>query len=118
MESVKHFSYFLYGRRFKLITDHKGLSSLRSGRQLNRRVYGWALTLAEFDFELKYRSGSQNVVADDLSRCHVGCSDGVTRHLEAGGDVGLGPAKAHMIREKEDENEKEMREDREREKDV
>ncbi len=27
--------------------------------------------------------------------------------------VGLGPAKAHMIREKEDENEKEMREDRE-----
>ncbi len=115
VESVKHFSYYLYGRRFKLITDHKGLSSLRSGRQLNRRVYGWALTLAEFDFELEYRSGSQNVVADDLSRCHAGCSDGVTRHLEEGGDVGLGPAKAHMIREKEDENEKEMREDRERE---
>ncbi len=42
------------------------------------------------------------------------------------GCVGLGPAKAHMIREKEDENEKredrerekEMREDREREKDA
>ncbi len=32
--------------------------------------------------------------------------------------VGLGPAKAHMIQEKEDENEKEMREDREREKDA
>ena len=40
-ESIKHFAYFLYGRRFVLITDHRGLVNLMSNKQENRRLYGW-----------------------------------------------------------------------------
>ncbi len=43
-ESVQHFAFYLYGRRFLIITDHRGLEWLKSGKQRNRRVYGWALS--------------------------------------------------------------------------
>lgn len=54
VESITHFAYYLYGRKFDVVTDHRGLESLRDGRQWNRRVQGWALRLAEFDFGISY----------------------------------------------------------------
>ncbi len=88
-ESVQYFAFYLYGRRFIIITDHRGLEWLKSGKQKNRRVYGWALKLSEFHFDVVYQSGAKNVVADDLSRCHQGCSVGDTSlSMEEGGDVG------------------------------
>ena len=69
-EAIRHFAYFLYGRRFTVITDHRGLVSLRTAKQENRRIYNWALKLTEFEFDIVYRSGKENGVADELSRCH------------------------------------------------
>ncbi len=86
--AINHFSFYLYGQRFKVVTDHKGLVNMREGRQENRRIHNWCLKLAMYDFEVEYRAGKENVVADDLSRCHEGADDGVTRLLEEGGDVG------------------------------
>ncbi len=37
-EAIKHFGYYLYGRRFVVITDHRGLVSLRTARQENREI--------------------------------------------------------------------------------
>ncbi len=88
-ESVNHFAFYLYGRVFKVLTDHKSLVWLMSGKHNNRRVHGWALKLAEFQFTVEYRSGSTNVVADDLSRCHGVCDARDTSLPdEEGGDVG------------------------------
>ncbi len=89
-EAVRHFAYFLYGRKFTVITDHKGLLNLRTGRQENRRLYNWALKLSEYDFEMVYRAGKLNIVADELSRCHADgdVCDEVTPSFEEGGDVG------------------------------
>ncbi len=87
-QSVIHFAFYLYGKQFTVLTDHKSLVWLMCGRQKNRRVYGWALKLAEFQFRVEYRTGSSNVVADDLSRCHGGDSDRDTSLKEEGGDVG------------------------------
>ncbi len=88
-EAVQHFAFYLYGKRFSIITDHRGLEWLKSGKQKNRRVYGWALKLSEFQFDVTYRRGDHNVVADDLSRCHDGSNVGVTvLSKEEGGDVG------------------------------
>ncbi len=67
-ECVKHFSYFLYGHKFTVVTDHKGLVNLTSGRQENRRLKGWALKLSEYDFDIVYRKGADNSAADCLSR--------------------------------------------------
>ena len=88
VEAVSHFAYFLYGKSFTILTDHRSLESLVAGKQCNRRVHGWALKLAEFDFSIKYRSGRENVVADTLSRCYE--DEGVKeRFREEGGDVGV-----------------------------
>ncbi len=91
-EAIKHFGYYLYTRRFVQITDHRGLVSLRTARQENRRLYNWALKLSEFDFEIVYRSGKENGVADELSRCHEGSDVAVETSpvfCGGGGDVGL-----------------------------
>ncbi len=105
VEAITHFAYYLYGASFTVLTDHRGLESLRDGKQCNRRVHGWSMKLSEFDFIIKYRSGVDNVVADDLSRCYEGveggCSVEVARLLEEGGDVGV-QAHSHMkVREEE-----------------
>ncbi len=84
-ESIKHFAYFLYGRRFVLITDHRGLVNLMSNKQENRRLYGWALKLSEYDFEIVYRPGRHNTVPDSLRRCHGEREENL---LSEGGDVG------------------------------
>ncbi len=89
-ESVNHFAFYLYGRVFTVFSDHKGLEWLTSGKQRNRRVYGWALKLAEFQFKVVYIPGATNVVADELSRCHGECvSRDTSFSMEEGGDVGL-----------------------------
>lgn len=66
--AVRHFSFYLYGKHFTIITDHLGLKNMMNKPQLLR----WALTLTEFHFDIEYRSGYLNSVADSLSRCHSG----------------------------------------------
>ena len=38
-EAISHFAYYLYGHRFTVVTDHKGLVNMREGRQENRCIY-------------------------------------------------------------------------------
>ncbi len=89
-EAIRHFAYFLYGKKFTVVTDHKGLVNMMTGRQFNRRIHNWCLKLTEFDFVIQYREGSMNIVADELSRCFgVAVADGDATHLRSeGGDVG------------------------------
>ncbi|ETO35690.1 hypothetical protein RFI_01366, partial [Reticulomyxa filosa] len=51
-------------------TDHKNLESLFDVRskQVNSILSRWSLQLSEFSFEARYFSGTENVVADFLSR--------------------------------------------------
>lgn len=64
--AVKHFKSYLYGRRFKLVTDHKPL--IYSLTNSNDKIVRWKLQLSEFNYEIVYKPGKQNVVADALSR--------------------------------------------------
>lgn len=68
--AIKYFRHFLEGREFKVYTDHKPLtfafkqrSDKASPRQLRQLSF-----IAEFTTEFVYLSGSENVVADALSR--------------------------------------------------
>ncbi|GFW65949.1 retrovirus-related Pol polyprotein from transposon 297 [Trichonephila clavipes] len=52
----------------KVITDHAALARLTHGKNLSNRMIRWVLKLAEFNIEREHRPGTQNVVADVLSR--------------------------------------------------
>lgn len=66
--ACRYFRPYLYGRKFTLYMDHKPLSYGLNLKDTNSRLTHWRLYLEEFDFDIKYRPGKQNVVADSLSR--------------------------------------------------
>ena len=62
---------FLYGRKFKIITDHAALKWLITVKNHQcPRLTRWVLKLAEYDFEVIHRPGKKHINADVLSR-HV-----------------------------------------------
>lgn len=69
--SVNYFRPYLYGRKFKIITDHapiKYLNSKYKGKEFSQRNQRWILKLQEFNFDIEYLQGKENKVADFLSR--------------------------------------------------
>lgn len=66
--SVKHFRPYLYGRKFKIITDHKPLTWLMNVKDPGSRLVRWRLLLEEYDYEIVYKQGKLNQNADALSR--------------------------------------------------
>ena len=68
IEALSHFRYYLHGNHFILRTDHISLLSLRNKKEPSKRLARWLDFLAEYDFTLEYIKGTNNVVADALSR--------------------------------------------------
>ena len=62
--AVKHFSYFVEGREFYVLTDHKPLTYALSSRSGNRSP-------PQFTTDIRYVKGHENVVADALSRLEL-----------------------------------------------
>lgn len=69
--ATKYFRPYLFGRKFKIITDHKPLQWLMSLKEPNSRLVRWRLKLEEFDYEILYKKGKQNTNADALSRVEI-----------------------------------------------
>jgi hypothetical protein len=68
--TIRHFRFLLEGRQFQLLTDHKPLVAAmtrvlppQSARQQRHLAY-----VSEFTTDLRHTPGSENVVADALSR--------------------------------------------------
>ena len=64
---TEKFRDYLYGGKFTVLTDNNPLSYIKKAK-LGATEMRWVAQLAQFDFDIQYRSGRSNVAADSLSR--------------------------------------------------
>nr|CAD1837126.1 unnamed protein product [Ananas comosus var. bracteatus] len=66
--AIQKWRPYLIGRHFKVKTDHQSLKYLLEQRVSTPSQQKWISKLMGYDYELVYKNGRENVVADALSR--------------------------------------------------
>lgn len=80
ISSVRHFREFLFGKRFKIISDHRSLIyNLKVRENPASQIIRWLMELSEYSFDLEYIKGEDNVLADYLSRAECNWEEGNSR---------------------------------------
>jgi hypothetical protein len=79
VETMLRHPNILQGVKFKWVTNHKGLEYLLNQQNLSGRQARWIEKISKFDFEVVYVAGSENVIADVLSRMYSADSPGTVR---------------------------------------
>lgn len=70
---IKKFHQYLWGRKFKMVTDHKPLLTLFGEHKslptmAAARIQRWAIILSAYDYHIEYCPSEKNSNADGLSR--------------------------------------------------
>nr|GEU71996.1 putative reverse transcriptase domain-containing protein [Tanacetum cinerariifolium] len=65
--ALKIWRHYLYGTKCIVFTDHKSLQHILDQKELNMRQLRWLELLSDYDCDIRYHSGKENVVADSLS---------------------------------------------------
>ena len=60
--------FLLSGHRFDLVTDHKALRYGLEKKDVHGKIARWLDFIAEYDFKMIFRRGTENKAADYLSR--------------------------------------------------
>ena len=68
IHALSSWRHYLYGTKFKVMTDHKSLQYFKTQPVLSGRQSRWKDVIANFDFDIEYIKGEANPVADGLSR--------------------------------------------------
>lgn len=67
-EAIRYWQYWLIGRSFTVYSDHKPLEHLNIRSRTDDELGDLTYYLSQYDFEIKYAPGKDNVEADCLSR--------------------------------------------------
>ena len=76
--ALEKFRPYILGIKIIIYTDHAALKYLLSKKEAKPQLIRWVLLLQEFDLGIKDKKGSENSVADHLSRLQI----------FGGGDIG------------------------------
>jgi hypothetical protein len=68
LHALKKWRPYLIGRHFKIKTDHDSLKYFLEQRLSSEEQQKWVTKILGYNFEIVYKKGKQNVVADALSR--------------------------------------------------
>jgi hypothetical protein len=68
LHALKKWCPYLIGRHFKVKTDHDSLKYFLEQRLSSEEQQKWVTKILGYDFEIVYKKGKQNVVADALSQ--------------------------------------------------
>ena len=68
VKALENWRHYLEGQSFDVYTDHHSIQFLKTQSGLSKLQARWVEKLSLFDFELHYKPGKTNVVADGLSR--------------------------------------------------
>jgi hypothetical protein len=68
LHALKKWIPSLIGRHFKVKTDHDSLKYFLEQRLSSKEQQKWVTKILGYDFEIVYKKGKQNFVADALSR--------------------------------------------------
>ena len=66
--ACEKFRPYILGSHVVTHTDHAAIKYLMAKKEAKPRLIIWVLLLQEFDLEIKYKKGSDNVIGDHLSR--------------------------------------------------
>ncbi|GKA09867.1 putative reverse transcriptase domain-containing protein [Tanacetum coccineum] len=66
--ALKIWIHYLYGTKSVIYTDHKSLQHIFIQKELNMRQRRWIELFSDYDCEIRYHPGKENVVAGALSR--------------------------------------------------
>ena len=79
--SIKNFHHYLYGKPFKVRSDHGALRWLLNFKNPEGQLARWFEVLASYDFHIEHRAGRSHNNADALSRrpCYEICCPHCTR---------------------------------------
>ena len=106
--AITHFRPYVYGTHFLIRSDHRPLAYLFGKREPSSKLTRMRLDIEEYRFTIEYIKGSENVVADALSRITID-------HLKLMREEVLKEATVAVMtrsatrRAKENEKEKEMK---------
>ena len=85
--ALEKFRPYILGSKIIIYTDHAALKYLLSKKEAKPRLIRWVQLLQEFNLEIKYKKGSENLMADHLSRLHI----------SGGGDIGDTYPNEHLL---------------------
>ena len=66
--SCRQFNTYLWGTMFTIRTDHQPVVSVFRHRTKSPRMNRWILEMRDYQYNIEYKQGNNNWVADQLSR--------------------------------------------------